>query len=362
MRQRGNPGFRIPAFLLSCFFSLAFPAQGGQELPPASDPALLESLIRQNMAAAESITSFHMRHFWQETTERNASGGGGNAIDVESEIWRQGNLYRQQLTQRTRPVDGGEEQVEVFEALLVDTYFALYAGTASNIGLYHFENLESLYPPVDRHARAWPRYPVDQFGFDPSAGTLEAIFESTEVHPGCFRWAVTPQLSDGERLYQIQMFQVGNNDGPLEKSRLGMALTLDANRGYRITTFKFYANDGRVMIDGTVHLQKVADRFWFPAAGVMVKERDGRRITFTVEEVSINQAIDPAVFTLDQLYFPKESARMDEFFADSKESKVKAFYQGAWVSADLLPDDRRRALLGPDKTELFQLPGRRKEK
>lgn len=342
---------------LLCLLALSALAQT-PELPeePSSAGAnqvLLEALVKQNSAARVTMQDYHVKYSLEEDRiERGkaplAPGDKpkvDRTVQVEGEIWRKDALYHQILTVQTLPLLGEELRTEYYEAVLNEKYFAWFVN--GNFRVYNFENIASLYPPVDTHAKAWPRYDVLRYGLALDFTTFEEMYDACGRAPDTFKWSIHKEVVAEEKMYRIGVSRVRKSDEELQPPQAIGEFIIHPTRGFLSPRFVWFAKDGSIQSDANVHLEKSGNGYWYPASGIVIQENGDRTITFQVVSIEVGGLGEPFHFAMESMRFDHENTRMDEFFPDGREPEIKGYHNGSWIPVHLLPEEKRNQIMGP---------------
>ncbi len=298
------------------------------------------------------MQNYHIKVAWEE--ERIEQGiaptvpgeepQDAHTVQVESEVWRQGPLYHQILSVKKVPKSGDESTTEEFEAVLSEKYFAWYVD--GNFRVYNFENLDSFYPPVDTHAKAWPRYDILRFGVGLDTTNIEEMYTACAKVPDAFKWSVLEEVAEGEERYKISVSRLRNSEKVLDVPIVIGDIILDPRKGFLAPHFAWFAQDGSVLSEVNVQLEKTPNGYWYPASGTVLRESGDWSATFQVDSIEVEKLNDPVRFRMESMVFKHENTRMDEFFPDGREPEIKGYHNGSWVPVHLLPEEKRNQIVG----------------
>lgn len=312
----------------------------------------IKAVILQHSAAVKRISSYRLdvaweeRHFDQTPLEQPLPEGivtssGGGTLMWQDGKWRVEHRNRikriDPMERRILQEKGSHLSAQVAPAPYDE--WAVYNGDSFARHSLQFGHDIYCYSrgQIEYQAFLFPN-PLE-FGFDvaPRNGSLEAMFDTSQLptHKPVTHWALDAvEEAEGGRKLRISR-NIDTEHGSWETQVL-----IDPERDFlAVGMDSWYPPDGKTD-EFRLELQQLADGRWFPREGHYRRPDSYRSWVFS--NVSINVAIDSAMFDLESIPFDPEKARLIRQDANGS-SKVYLFRDGQWVPESLVPKHLRPA-------------------
>lgn len=332
----------------ACLFFTSFPnVAGAQQSDKEND--LLQRVLRQNQAAYYEVLSapLYVDFSWNTQSDVDAIPlptpgvipGGHRKSTGRSRLWRQGHRFHQDLDLVHR-WDDGRKSDESQILVLGDTYFTRYRKTTHLLEVYHFENRNSLYPPVSSMVKSYPQPDILQFGFKACTSILADNFQrSQSFSPPAFSWHVSRENISNRPAFVVQM-QVLDDDAPWLKEEA----IIDPASGYLIGGYRWLDSAGELRWKTETTFQELKEGRWFPKTATLFRQERNETAEYTVNEVRIGDPVPHSQFTLEAMEFDPETTMMREYTRSGRAKTERGYWGGQWVPLHQMPPDRVAAL------------------